>query len=319
MNTVLETIKNSGNVAILPHVSADGDAIGSCAAMAEFVKSIGARAVVYTEENVEKRLEFIGCEYVRFDGEYAEHDLCIVLDCGDEKRIGERIAVKNRAKTVINIDHHKTNTYFGDINIVRPDASATGEILAELFCENGVEINLKAASALYAAIASDTGRFAYTNVSPKTFRLAAWLLEKGINLAEITRLMFESNEYKGELLKAEVIKGLHIYFGGKVKLGVCTQKMLDENGLKKDDDLPQLVEIPRCLAGTEIAVSLREKDGKLKCSLRSNGDEDVSVISLVFGGGGHAKAAGFTVEGYTIDELEEKIITEIKTLTGWTE
>ena len=95
--------------------------------------------------------------------------------------------------------------------------------------------------------------------------------------------------------------------------------MLDENGFKKDDDLPQLVEIPRCLAGTEIAVSLREKDGKLKCSLRSNGDKDVSGISLVFGGGGHAKAAGFTVEGYTIDELEEKIITEIKTLTGWTE
>ena len=177
MEKVTELIKNAKKAVILPHISADADALASCQAMKCVLLGFGIDAVIIAEEAVEARLGFISDGIEVYDGEAGEPDTCIVLDCGDIERTGKRAEIAEKAKTVINIDHHKTNTRFGDACFVVDTASATGEILYSLFKTMGVEITRDIAKYLYTAICSDTGCFAYSNVSPDTFISASELIK----------------------------------------------------------------------------------------------------------------------------------------------
>ena len=307
MKKIIELLDKSQKVAILTHINADGDAIGSSQAMAEVLKNRGKTVKIYTEEPVEKRLNFISDGITVFDNDFEKADTCIVLDCGSIDRTGKRIVILEQAQAVINIDHHRTNTMFGDENLVMPDAAATGEILALLFNEMGIEYNEVIAKYLYVAICSDTGRFSYSNVSKQTFLVAAKLVEYNINHPEISRLLFESKDLNTELMRAELTGNIHSYFGGKLRT-VSADRSLAEKYAIAEEDIQDIVDIPRRIAGTEIAAGLKEKDGKIRVSLRSNGNADVSEIAISFGGGGHAKAAGCTLEGCSLEEAEQKVV-----------
>jgi phosphoesterase RecJ-like protein len=317
MKEVINALRNIKSAVILPHVSADGDAIGSCRAMKSFLHDMGINAVIYTEESVEKRLEFLADGINVYDGDISplpsDFDTCIVLDCGDEERLGKRINIVRSASRVINIDHHKTNTKFGDVNLVMPDASATGEVLALVFKETGTAFTKETAYFLYAAICSDTGRFAYTNTSPQTFRIAADLIETGINHAEISHLLFECSEPENELLRAELIRTMHSYFGGRIRTVSASEKLANQCGMQMSD-IQDIVDIPRRIRGTQIAASFKEADGKVRVSMRSNDNSDVSEIALSFGGGGHAKAAGCTIDTNSLEEAERKVVEACKSL-----
>ncbi|MGN0162418.1 MAG: bifunctional oligoribonuclease/PAP phosphatase NrnA [Candidatus Ornithomonoglobus sp.] len=310
MEKVINLIKNAKKAAIIPHIKADGDAIGSCLAMQAVLRKIGISAVIYVEEHVEKRLQFLdGDIAVVYGGECVDCDTCIVLDCGDLTRVSLRRPILDAAKQVVNIDHHKTNTFFGDANYVEPETSSTGEILFKLFRKMGVEIDYEIAKFLYAAICSDTGCFAYSNTSPATFRIAAELIECGIDHAEIARLLFDCEDLESELMKAELTSRIHSYYDGRLRIVAIGDEETAKYGIKPED-IQDLVNLPRRIRGTEIAAALKQYDGKIRGSLRSNGDADVAEVAQVFGGGGHTRAAGCTIAA---DDLEtaEKMVVEV--------
>ncbi len=306
MEKVIELIKNANDIVILPHINADGDAIGSCKAMQTILKRMGKDSMIYIEEPTEKRLGFIADGIFLYKGEEIKCGTCIVLDSGDTKRVGKRWVIAENADTVINIDHHITNTLFGDASYVVADASATGEVLYDICLGLGVEIDYDIARYLYTAICSDTGGFAYSNVSPKTFNIAAELIKLNIHHEEVSRLLFDTVDIKSELVKAELVKSLKRYADGKICLVKVSREFASDFGIGVED-VEDVIDVPRRIRGTEIAIALKEKDDRIRISLRSNGEYNVADIALKFDGGGHAKAAGGNI--YTsLDEAEKLIV-----------
>ncbi len=312
MNEVIEKIKNARSVAVIPHINEDPDALGSCCAFASVLRSMGKTAVIYISGAVEKRLDFIGGDYVIYDmNKKYSHDLCACLDCGDIKRLGNREKLFNEIGNSINIDHHPTNTYFADANCVDGNAAAAAEILYTLFDEMGVRINSEIARYLYIAIASDTGSFKYSNVSPKTMRVAAELLEYDFDNSEVSRRLFDCESLNGALISAEVTTGIRSYEGGKIRVVSVSDELYKKYNLEVKD-VPNMVDIPRRIDGTEVAVCIKPQDGTMRINLRSNGDADVSKIAVKFGGGGHPRAAGCSIDAETIEEAEKLIVEALK-------
>lgn len=312
MKNVIEFINNSKKCAIIPHIKADGDAIGSCLAMRTLLVKMGKEAVIYAEEPIEKRLEFLNDDIaVIYGGERVECDTCIVLDCGDMGRVSKREKIFQTAAHTLNIDHHRTNTEFAEANHVEPELSSTGEILFKLFRTMGAEFDAEIAKYLYAAICSDTGCFAYSNVSPETFRIAAELIGYDINHAEIARQLFDCEDINSEKMKAELISSINSYYDGRLRIVTVSESDCEKYGIKPDE-VQDLVNLPRRIRGTEIAVSLKQYDGQIRCSLRSNGDADVAAAALRFGGGGHTKAAGCTIAAESLEEAERMIVEACK-------
>ncbi len=306
MKQVAELIKKAKSAVILPHLNADGDAIGSSQAMREMLTHLGIKSRILTEEPVEKRLEFIGEGIEVYEEQVCEFDLCIVLDCGDKDRLGKRIALMEKAPVVVNIDHHKTNDGFGDASYVEADASATGEIMFGLSKELGISLDRQLARYIYSAIVSDTGGFAYSNVSAKTFAIAAELVAYDINHAEISRLMFDTVDIDEEQMKAELVNKIKSHCNGKVRTVAVTKELCDKYNVNIEE-LEGVVDIPRRIRGTEIAVALKEKNDCIRVSLRSNEYADVSKIAQKFDGGGHTRAAGCSIKR-TIEEAEILVV-----------
>lgn len=312
MREVIERIKAAHSAAVLPHVNEDADALGSCFAFAEVLRGMGIEAVVYVSEIPEKRLDFIGGDYVVYEkGKKYKHDLCVCLDCGDIKRLGDRKKLLDETGNSVNIDHHFTNTGFADANYMDGNAAATGEILCMLFREMGISLNSKIARYLYIAICSDTGGFKYSNVSPRTMRLAADLIEYDFDHAEAARRLFDCESYAGAMMCAEVTLGIKSYADGKIKVVTVPDELYKKYNLEVKD-APNMVDIPRRIEGTEIAVCIKPNNGEVRVNLRSNGYADVSKTALKFGGGGHARAAGCNVKTDSLEEAEKLIVESLK-------
>lgn len=308
MEEVIEFIKSARRAVILPHVKADGDAVGSCLALRHMLGALGVESVIYTEEPVERRLEFLDRGAARvYRGEAEECDSCIALDCGDPTRLGKRLPLLEGASRTLNIDHHKTNTAFCGVNYVEPDASSVGEVLFKLSKRMGLELGREAAGCLYAAICSDTGCFAYSNASPETFRIAAELIETGIDHAEIARLLFDCAELESELMKAELTGGIRSYYGGRLRVVSAAERDTEKYGLKPEE-IRDLVDLPRRIRGTELAAALKESEDGIRVSLRSNGAADAARVAAAFGGGGHTKAAGCTIRDVNLAEAEQRLV-----------
>ncbi len=309
MQAVTDKIMKAKSAAVLPHVNEDPDALASCFAFAKMMRKMGKKATVYVSGRIEKRLDFIGTDYVIYtEGMECNHDLCVCLDCGDLDRIAKRKAIFNEINNSVNIDHHFTNTNFADANYVDGKASATSEILFELFGKMNVEIDDDIARDLYTAICSDTGCFKFSSVTPKTMRTAAKLLEYNFDHAEVARLLFDCESLAAAKLKAEITEGIKSYDGGKIELIVTDERIGEKYGIAKED-IPNLVDIPRRIEGAEIAVCIKKTDSGYRLNLRSNGMADVARVAMKFGGGGHVKAAGATLH-FSTDEEAEKAVVE---------
>lgn len=308
MKSVIELIKKCGNIIILAHENEDADAIGSCYAMRLALLGMGKKAEVYLSDDIIDYLGFMGRDYRLFDAENVPTcDLCLCLDCADLERTGKRKAIFDNALHTACIDHHKTNPGFAEVNYVEWDAPATGEIIYNMLLEMGVSITREIAKNLYAAISTDTGSFAYSNVRPATMRIVANLLETGIDHAEISRLLYDTHELETIRYKGKLMESIQRYIGGKLCVVLVKKKELLEYGVS-ERDANDVVNIPRAVKGCEIAVSIREAEDKIKLSFRSNGKYTVSDIAEHFGGGGHAMAAGASQSGKTLDEVLEEVI-----------
>lgn len=309
MTLLKQKIEEAKSIAILAHQSEDGDAIGSVFAFYEVLVSMGKKADCFLSCEPEKRLSFLCSDYkLKSDICY---DLLIILDCADKGRFSDRSMIFDNAKFSICIDHHKTNTGYADINIIKPEASATGEILFDLFLENEFLLNKKSAMCLYAAICSDSGGFKYQNTTPDTMRKAASLMEYGFDHALISSRLFECETLESVKLKGFVMNNIESYEDGKIQLVWTDEEVLDRFDVS-EKEAPELVNIPRSVQGCRVAVELKKRNGEIRLSLRANDETDVSKIAACFGGGGHKKAAGATIEADDMKVAKKMVLDKIK-------
>ena len=208
--------------------------------------------------------------------------MVIALDCSDPERMGSCSVIMDKAIISANIDHHISNTLYSDINVVDGDASATGEIVYELI--NLLEIipDKDIAEALYTAIVSDTGRFSYSNTTPKTHRVVATLIEWGADIDKLSNLLFKNHSLEWIKLLGQAINSLRIYHDGKVAIMHITKEMMAKAGATEEHS-NGIIQYAKDISGVELAAVLREvDDSTIKVSLRSQSIVDVSVLAKVW-------------------------------------
>jgi len=297
MNDIVQLITESSSIALITHVNPDGDAIGSTIALMHALDKIGKLVDVYCQDLVPSRLNFLtGVKRIkRPDQSTKNYDLAIALDCSDPERMGTCISIMGRAKRTANIDHHVSNTSYANINVVDEEAAATGEIVYHLITLLEIEPNKSIAEALYTAIVSDTGRFSFSNTTPKTHRIIANLIEWGADVVELSNLLFNSHTLEWVRLLGQAINTLEIYHEGKVAIMHITQEMMNKTGASEEHS-SGIIQYAKDIMGVELAALLREVDNStIKVSLRSQSIIDVSLLAQEFGGGGHKRAAGCTI------------------------
>jgi len=238
-------------------------------------------------------------------------DLNIALDTGDIGRLASRAEAFFKAPCTINIDHHVTNTKFGHLNFVDALSASTGEIVYSLLEQLKLEIDKDIAMCLYTAIATDTGGFKYGNTTAETHRIAAELLETGIDIGELSQRIFDNTTFEKLKLTQKSIELLELLENSKLAVVVLSLEDIKSTGAK-DEDCDGIVNIGRSIEGVEVSVLIKEKnENEVRVNLRSKAFVDVSEVAAVFDGGGHKRAAGCTVKG-SVEEVKVKIINAIK-------
>ncbi|MFN7182119.1 MAG: DHH family phosphoesterase, partial [Planctomycetota bacterium] len=211
------------------------------------------------------------------------------------------------ASFVINIDHHKTSSYYGDINWVVPEKAATGELIFEFleFCKIPLDSNI--ALPLFVALSTDTGRFTFPNTTPQTFAIASKLMEYIKDLSDIYRNLYCNRTLKELKLQAECIERLRIEKDGKIAL-VSLPKEVFEKAQFYPEDFQEYIDLIKSMKGVEVALLLREENGKVRVSIRTNGLVDAAQLAEKFGGGGHMRASGCTLSE-SLDSAVNKFLT----------
>ena len=311
LDEILKEIKKAEKIVILTHESTDGDAIGSSLAMKLMLKEIGKEADVILPE-YSRLFDFLpGANEIKESSEISNYDLAISVDCANLKRLQERKYFEN-AKMKVNIDHHGTNTMFGNYNYVNPAAPACAQILLVVLEYFGIEITKDIGTCILTGIITDTGGFRYEGVTADTFEFVSWLLNKGVNVSKIYKKVLQTKTKANFELTKLATERIEFFEDGKVSFTYITKA--DENAVNAGQgDKEGIVEIGRDVEGVEVSVFVTESNKGIKCSLRSNEYVNVSDICLAFGGGGHIKAAGCTIQGCTIEQAKEKILRQIKT------
>ncbi len=299
------------NVAIGGHVRPDGDCVGSCMALAEYIRKwySECNVDVYLEEIAEEYKCIVGTDQIIHEIPETCYDLFICLDCGDEDRLGFSGKLFEDAKRTYCIDHHISNTAFADDSYIVPDASSTAELVYHVMEDK--KITLEIATALYLGIVHDTGVFQYSCAKPSTFRVAAKLLEKGVDAPTlITDTYYEKTYIQNRMLGIALNKS-RLHEGGKVISSVITTKEMEELQANPKD-LDAIVSQLRITKGVEVAIFLYQTgENSYKISLRAKDYVDVSKVAVTFGGGGHIKASGASMDG-TSEEIINKLLTELK-------
>ncbi len=296
----LELLKGKGaSCLVLPHINPDGDTIGASFALSLYLETICERVVVVHDEELPANLQFLKQVAMVpphvIEQELGSFDWVIAVDSSDMGRLGDRAHLLNMHMKSMNIDHHKTNDLYADFNVVEVGASSTGEIVYDLLVDAGAEITPDIAEALYVALSTDTGSFKYSNTSGKTMATAGKLIDAGIDLNKINTELYQNKPlYKMQILQT-AMANMTMHLGGKLVTSWIDIATMEEEGIEVLDT-DGVAEYFRDIAGVEVVLFVKEKEpGLFRVSLRSKYDFDVSSLAAVFGGGGHAKAAGCAI------------------------
>ncbi len=316
LNEISKVVQKNKNFLITSHINLDGDAIGSELALYFILKKLNKKVIILNQDRLSKIYDFLpGSDKVHYLNNNRispkSIDVGIVLDCSNIKRIGRTYEVFKDIKTIINIDHHKSNENYGNLNYLDCSASSVGEIIYELI--TSIDINLldeKISTCLFTAIMTDTGSFRYSNVSSKTFGVASHLTRYRINSHLIANNIYNRNTYPGLKLLGEALLTLEINESSYVSWLTITRKMLNDANAK-DEEIEGIIDIATTLNNVEISILFREtKDNKIKVSFRSKGNFDVNKFAGKFKGGGHPNAAGCLCSG-KLNEIKEKILSQV--------
>ena len=306
MLNLKETLQGVKTAAILGHIRPDGDCIGSCLALYNYIETYfpEIQAKVYLQDFMPEFLMLKNADKIEHSvDEDFVYDVCFSLDSADKERHGEFVKYFDTAKKTVGIDHHISNQGFAQEHLILPDASATAEMMYELIGKE--QLTKEIAECIYLGMAHDTGVFQYSNASPKTFRVVADLLETGIDASRIVDETFYQKSYVQNQILGKTLQESVLHLDGKVISGVVTRKDMEHYGVTPKA-LDGIVSQLRYTRGVEVAVFLYElENGSHKVSMRSNGKVNVSAIAGELGGGGHVKAAGCEVPGKSHEVLEK--------------
>lgn len=311
---IRHTLDAADRVLVVSHVRPDADAYGSSIAMALHLSAQGKDVTVWNEEGMTDKFRYLpesGVVEAPPEHEKRDFDVCLALDTSTKERLGRVLKATGGVGTWINIDHHVSNHRYGDLNYIDDTAPATGQILYDYLTETGAKITPAMAENLYAAISTDTGSFQYDKTSPHTFRLVADLVEKGVNVPDLSRKMYDSYPRRRlELLKA-LLNSARFDCNDRVACFSLSLETAKQLGVLPEDN-EGLIDHLRAVEGVQVAVFFEElPENKVRISMRSKEPRfDVCKICGQFGGGGHSQAAGARLAG-PLERAEEKVLEAI--------
>ena len=310
LDEILKEIKDAEKIVILTHESPDGDAIGSSLAFKLMLEELGKNADVIIPE-YPRLFNFLPeSEQVKKESDLKKYDLAISVDCTGVKRLAGKEYFENAKRTIV-IDHHGSNSMFGDLNYVNPVSPACCEILAGMFEYFQIDITKKIGTCIMTGIITDTGGFRHSGINPETFEFTAELIRKGVNIPDIYKRTLRTVTKANFLLTKRVMDRMEILEDGKVTFTYITLQDEEEVGAEPGDH-EGLVEIGRDIEGVEVSIFIWQREESLyKISLRSGNIVNVSDVCLMFGGGGHPRAAGANVQG-NVEQVKEKVLKEVR-------
>lgn len=318
MNTLKEitdVIKQYDRFIILSHIRPDGDAIGSTIAIGSTLEAMGKTVTYVNEDGVPDSLAFLpgSNKITKASGEALDVEVAIAVDCANKPRLGDKsIGMAENAKLWINIDHHKSNPGYGDFNHVDSGSPATGQILYNLITENDLPFTDEARDSIYVAVSTDTGSFQYSGTTAATYEMAADLVRRGVDTGKINELTYDSFPYRRIALTRELLNTLELSANGAIADWQLHRSVKHDLNLKPEDS-EDLIDMIRSIEGVNVALFFEEllDSDLIRVSVRSKvGSVDACEVAQVFGGGGHAKAAGIRMEG-PIEKAREAVIAEV--------
>ena len=324
MQAVAAALSENDRFLVTSHEAPDGDALGSLLGMGLALRELGKDVVMFLGGPAPLPGEYRFLELdqrglVRSLPEDFGERVLVAVDCASSARVGAEAGVVDAARFTINIDHHHDNPRFGDVNLIVPDASSTGEVLADVLPELGVALTPEIAEALYIALVTDTGRFQYANTSPKALRLAADLVEAGADVHRVFQGVYENVQFAKLKLLARALERAHVLEGGQIIVSYLLRGDFEAVGATEPYS-EGIIDVLRSVEGSAVSALIREPPRDTgparKVSLRSSVDEvDVSAIARKSGGGGHREAAGFSSD-LSVDEITEFIVREVTAQVG---
>ena len=315
IQTVIDTIRERDDFAIVAHVRPDGDSLGSQLALLLVLEAFDKQVTIISRDPVPLRYQALPSSdriqvSTKLDRQFGA---VFVLECGTLDRPG--ISGIDE-QFIINIDHHHSTEPFGVINWIEPSACAVGEMIFRLAKALKVEISPAVATNVYVAVLTDTGSFQFDTTTAATFRLAAELAEKGADVTNLAMKIFYSNSIEKVRSMGLILNAIQLDESGRIVWTALTQEDMNRHGCL-EEDVEGLVNYPLTIEGVDVAIFFRElEDGSYRVSLRSKNDLDVSIIAGQFGGGGHRKAAGCRMVG-SLESLQEQVVLIVSSaLTG---
>jgi len=313
---VLEELNKANNILLSFHVSPDGDCVGSTLAFERFLKKLGKNTKIISFSKIPSNFRYLpGIEKVEIENfkriDFNKYDLFVCLDVATEKLITKSPYPKDEFPgnfKVINIDHHISNSKFGDINLVE-NLSSTCEVVYELFKLWKISIDKTMAQLLFLGLFTDTGCFQYPSTTEKSFLIGADLMKKGANLQETVLAQYRSYSFRTLKYWGVVLDNMQMDKSNKFVWSKVSRREVEDLGIESEDEITAASSFFAPITkGIEFGIILDENEGFIKASLRSRSNFDVSKLAEEFGGGGHKQAAGFILSGVSLDEAEEQVL-----------
>ncbi len=300
------------SVALLPHISTDWDAMGSCMAIRTILRDRGITAdIIMPDTALTNHLSFMETDVLLYnENETYNYETVCGVDVSTIERLGANQPLFEASGDKVWIDHHISDTVYAPISRVEPDAAATAEVIYQMMLEDNIPLTKKVAEYLYLALASDTGSFRYQNTRPFSAKMLASLIEAGADVSALSNELFFNSTYPLVKLRGETIGTIELFASDKVGTAFITKAMMEKVGATRND-AGALADVPRSIGTVCISAVIKEEDdGFSKVSFRSKGAYNVEKIAAIFGGGGHEKAAGATIKG-TVEEVHEMILPHL--------
>jgi phosphoesterase RecJ-like protein len=313
LDAVVDALARADRLIVVTHENPDGDALGSMLGLTRALRGLGKDVVMYLSGDAPLPGEYRFLDLsdlTRTLPDDTEQRMLVAVDCASARRIGPEPDALTRAQEVVDIDHHHDNTRFGAVNLIVADASSTAEIVRDVLRGLDVELTPEIAEPLYVGLVTDTGRFQYSNTTPKALRLGADLVEAGADVHNVFRHVYESVQFAKLKLLARALDRAQLYEGGRLVISYLLKDDFGAVGAEEPYS-EGIIDYLRAVEGSEMVALIREPprgDGPARrISLRSSHDEiDVSAIARGAGGGGHPQASGFSSE-LSVDEIVEFI------------
>ena len=304
-----EQLKDANSIALISHLDPDGDNLGSLTALSKSLLNLGKKVYPIEFDKIPENLKFLPNLDLLSDNTDININMIICLDCANYERLGKIDELFNKAKYRINIDHHQSNEFYGDVNIVKKGYSSTCELVFDVINEVNLPIDEEISMSLLTGISTDTGRFLYSATTADTLAKASKLVENGADMMKINELIYQSKKFEAQLLENEILSKTEIY-NDYVAFGFVMTDQLNKYNVEISD-IDSVINTFRDTDKIKISVLIKQQtENEYKVSFRSKGNIDVGLIAKNLGGGGHKNAAATRITG-DFETVSNKIKEEI--------